>query len=63
MEGRSFPGHGFNPDPPPVSLGDLLADRQPNTRPPVFLYRMKSLKNDEDSLEIFRRDADPVIRH
>jgi len=44
-----------------MPLDDLLANRQPDTRPRIVVPVMQPLKNNEDLLEEQRIDADAIV--
>src|SRR5258708_9631617 len=61
MKSGALTRHRLDPNPPAVPLDDLLADRQADPRPSIFFDRVQALEDDEDTLEVFRCDADAVF--
>src|SRR5688572_13421310 len=62
IEGASFPGRGFDPDPSTVTLDDLLHDGQPEAGPSAVLVPgMEALEDPEDGLQVLLADSDAVV--
>src|SRR5437773_11646454 len=62
-ERRAAAGFRFDTDVPAVALDDLLAQRQPDAGAGILGAPVQALEQREDALEVFRRDADAVVRH
>src|SRR5690606_19569126 len=62
-EGGAGSGLGLEPDPTAVALHHLLADRQANPGSRVVGPAVKALEEHENTVGIFRRDSDAVVRH
>src|SRR5688572_12018476 len=60
-ERRTFSRPRLHPDAAAVALDNLLADREPNPGAAVLFDRVQTLEDDEDPLEVLRRNADPVV--
>jgi len=63
VEGRSFSGFGFDPDPPMVSTHDPLRERQPNASAGIFIVGVQALEKSIYALLVTGIDADAVITH
>src|SRR6266496_415664 len=63
VELRPGAGLGLDPDPPAVTLDDLLADGEADAGAGVLGASVQPLEDDEDPVQILRVDADPVVAH
>jgi hypothetical protein len=59
QEGRSLFVLGFDPDTPPISFGDSLADGQADAG--IFVVRMKAIEDPKNVLLRLGMDTDAVI--
>ncbi len=62
-EGRAHIDLGLHPQPPSVTLGNLLARRQTNPGAGIVRSRVETLKQVEDAFGIFGADADAIISY
>src|SRR5262249_15535996 len=60
-ERRPLPHDAVRRDGPPVPLGDLLADGQPDARALVLASAVQALEDLEDAQAVFGVEADPVV--
>src|SRR5262245_11716046 len=61
MKSSALTRLGLRPDPSTVPLHDLLTDRQSDPGPWIFALAVQALKDDKDSIQIFRLDSDAVV--
>ena len=60
-EGRSLPQGGCDPDAPAVAGNDLFPQRQANASAGILMSGVQTLKEDKNTIEIFRIDPHAVI--
>src|SRR5579871_2998363 len=58
---RSGAGLRFRPDPPPISLDNMLANCQPEPRPWILFVPMQALEKPENALRLLRLEPDAVV--
>jgi len=63
VERRTLPRSRLDPDPSPVSLHDLLTDRQPDAGPGGLGSAMEALENLEDPVGVLHGDSNSVVPH
>src|SRR5690349_9926209 len=61
VKGSTGTGAFPQPDPAPVELDDLAAQRQADARPAVFVAQVQPLEDGEDPLGVLLVDADAVV--
>src|SRR6185503_17183951 len=59
----AFADARLNPNPSPVALDDLLADRETNPRPRVLPGLVEALEDEKYALSVFGPNPDPVVPH
>src|SRR6266487_5806118 len=61
VKGRSLAGLGFHPNLAAVAFDDFFAKGKSNPRAGILLAGVEALKEEEDALEIFGGNADPIV--